>query len=110
MSFELDEDVEPSGSLGDVSKLSARDLPVARGTITHWNEDEGWGAISSDQVPEQVWAHFGAIEGEGYRMLTVGETVDFEWIAMSSPGGQDGYSYRAERVWRRDGSERPGYS
>jgi hypothetical protein len=56
--------------------------------------------IASDEVPGEAWAGFMHIEGDGFRKLDVGEVVDFDWIEMETPGGQDGYSYRAESVRR----------
>jgi cold shock protein len=79
----------------------ARDLGklVCRGTVKFWNEDDGWGIITSPEVPGEVWAHFSHIDAEGYRSLEVGERVQFKWLQLAPPG-QDGYLYRATRVVR----------
>ena len=70
----------------------------ATGTVKAWDTDEGWGVISSPDLPSEVWAHFMHIERrEGFQELPVGAAVEFDWIAPA--GGQDGYAYRVERVW-----------
>jgi CspA family cold shock protein len=70
------------------------------GTVREWHEDEGWGVIDSPDTPGGCWTHFSHIETNGYRALRAGQTVALEW---SSPG-QDGFLYRAVRVWP-DGHE-----
>jgi cold shock CspA family protein len=75
--------------------------PVA-GTVKSWDDDAGWGVLSSPGVPEDLFAHFSAMESDEYVALRPGEAVEFEYIPCPWPGGQDGYAYRAERVWRTD--------
>jgi cold shock protein len=79
---------------------------VAEGTVNYWNDDEGWGVLTSPEVPGEVWAHFSHItDGDetGYRSLNEGDRVQFEW--EDYPPGQDGYFLRARRVTRLDGPE-----
>ncbi|GAA0467972.1 hypothetical protein Ade02nite_78740 [Paractinoplanes deccanensis] len=65
------------------------------GTVREWNADEGWGVIDSADTPGGCWAHFSAGAMGGYVSFGVGERVRFEWEAP----GQDGFPYRAVRVW-----------
>lgn len=52
--------------------------------------------IDSPGTPGGCWAHFSAIAvAEDYRTLLVGELVELEWEQAE----QDGYDYRARRVW-----------
>jgi len=74
---------------------------VVRGIVKLWNEDEGWGVVSSPDVDGDVWAGFATIESEDYRWLNVGATIEFDYIFV--PGGQDGYRYRTERIVQIDG-------
>lgn len=67
-----------------------------------WNDDEGWGVLTAEALPGEVFSHFSAIDGPGYRALEPGERVMLEWEAP----GQDGYPFRATRVVRR-ASNRP---
>jgi len=71
------------------------------GTVREWHADEGWGVIDSDATPGGCWAHFSGVLMSGYRFLSPGQTVSFEF----ETGWQDGYDYRAVAVWT--GDERP---
>jgi CspA family cold shock protein len=69
------------------------------GTVKRgWSDDDARGVLSSPDVPGEVLAQFSHIEAEGYRTLTDGEQVQFQWAHY--PPGQDGYFYRATRVVR----------
>lgn len=73
---------------------------MVEGTVKAWSDDEGWGVLESAEVPGDVWAHFGAIETTGFRTLAVGQRVTFEVLDLGGPI-QDGYRYRAERIFPR---------
>lgn len=49
------------------------------GTVKWFNNAKGFGFISSESVPGDIFAHFSAIEGEGYRSLKMGQAVKFEY-------------------------------
>ena len=70
---------------------------MVTGTVKTWSDDEGWGVLTSSDVPGEVWAHYSALEGGGFRTLAPGERVRFEVVDLGSPL-QDGYRYRAERI------------
>lgn len=70
-----------------------------RGTAFIWHREQGWGVLRSPDAPADVWCHYSAIRQDGYRELTVGETVTFTFEAVE----QDGYHYIADEV-RRDGT------
>ncbi|MGW4426124.1 cold-shock protein [Streptosporangium sp. NPDC004631] len=74
---------------------SSSDHDAVTGTVTAWHDIEGWGVISSPDVPGEVWAHFSLIVASGYRALTVGETVTFTWEEFP----QDGYRFRAVQIF-----------
>jgi cold shock CspA family protein len=71
---------------------------VVDGYVTSWDDDAGWGVLTSADVPGELFAHFSSIDAVGYRSLTPGEHVRFDWEPF--PSGQDGYFYRATRVQR----------
>ncbi|MBN1407363.1 MAG: cold-shock protein [Calditrichaceae bacterium] len=47
------------------------------GTVKWFNNSKGYGFISRDEG-EDVFVHFNAIEGSGYRTLSEGDKVQFE--------------------------------
>ena len=46
------------------------------GTVKWFNSSKGYGFISREGA-EDVFVHYSAIEGSGYRNLTEGQTVEF---------------------------------
>ena len=50
---------------------------MATGTVKWFSTDKGYGFISQEEGPD-VFVHFSAIEGGGYRNLVEGEVVEFE--------------------------------
>ena len=54
---------------------------MATGTVKWFNADKGFGFIAPDDGTADVFVHFSAIEGTGYRELVEGERVDFESTA-----------------------------
>lgn len=47
------------------------------GTVKWFNAEKGYGFISREGGPD-VFVHFSAIEGSGYRSLEEGQNVEFE--------------------------------
>ncbi|HEX3828269.1 MAG TPA: cold shock domain-containing protein [Sporichthyaceae bacterium] len=78
---------------------------LVQATVREWFAEEGWGVIDSPAVPGGCFAHFSAIQMDGYRQLTPGQTV---WIAPQQPG-QDGCAWTTSVV-SLDGvvGDRPG--
>jgi CspA family cold shock protein len=66
-------------------------------TVKQWTDDEGWGVLSSPEVDGDIWAHFSALQADGFRTLTAGDTASVEVVDLGGPI-QDGYRYRAERI------------
>jgi cold shock CspA family protein/peroxiredoxin len=60
--------------------LGASGLPVARGVVRQFDVEAGVGAITSDSPDEEVFFHFTAIPGEGYRTVRPGTSVRFEVV------------------------------
>ena len=50
---------------------------MAKGTVKWFNEAKGFGFISQENG-EDVFVHYSAIQGSGYRSLEEGQAVEFE--------------------------------
>lgn len=46
------------------------------GTVKWFNSEKGYGFLTRDNGPD-VFVHFSAIQGDGYRTLTEGQSVEF---------------------------------
>ena len=51
---------------------------MATGTVKWFNADKGFGFISQDDGGPDVFVHFSAISGNGYRNLEENQKVEFE--------------------------------
>lgn len=59
---------------------------MALGTVKWFNDAKGFGFIEPEAGGEDVFAHFSAIQMEGFRTLQQGSKVSFELI--QGPKGQ----------------------
>ena len=50
-----------------------------RGKVKWFNENKGYGFITREEGQE-VFVHFSAIQGDGYRTLNEGQEVQFELL------------------------------
>ncbi|MFY0678473.1 MAG: cold-shock protein [Neptuniibacter sp.] len=48
------------------------------GKVKWFNNSKGYGFILSDEHEEDLFAHYSAIETEGYKSLKAGQRVEFE--------------------------------
>ena len=51
-------------------------MSTTRGTVKWFNEAKGFGFISQESGPD-VFAHFSAIQGDGFKTLAEGQQVEF---------------------------------
>ncbi len=65
-----------------------------RGIVAWFSRLKGYGFIEPEQGNEQVFVHYSAIDGEGYRNLADGDPVDYDEV-------DDGRGPKAKRVYTR---------
>jgi cold shock protein len=51
---------------------------MATGTVKWFNDAKGYGFIERSDGKEDVFVHYTAVVGEGYRSLTEGSEVEFD--------------------------------
>ncbi len=51
---------------------------MARGTVKWFNDQKGYGFVTPENGGADLFVHFSAIQGEGFKTLTEGQTVEFE--------------------------------
>ena len=64
---------------------------MAQGTVKWFNNEKGFGFISREGQ-DDVFVHFSAIQGEGYRSLTEGQAVEFD--VVDGPKGKQAANVR----------------
>ncbi len=54
---------------------------MATGTVKFFNAEKGFGFISREQGENDIFVHYSAIQGSGYRTLDEGQRVEFDVAA-----------------------------
>jgi CspA family cold shock protein len=75
--------------------IHGRRTRTVKGTVKVWHRDLGRGVLVSPDAPSDVWVHFSAVEGTGYRELAQDTLVEFGYRRVHN---QDGYSFVADSV------------
>jgi cold shock protein len=60
---------------------------MAQGTVKWFNGEKGFGFISIDGGGDDVFVHYSAIDGGGFRSLDEGQRVEFE-VGQGAKGPQ----------------------
>ena len=53
---------------------------MAQGTVKWFNAEKGFGFIAQDGGGPDVFVHFSAIQGDGYKSLDENQRVEFEVV------------------------------
>ena len=53
---------------------------MATGEVKWFNNTKGWGFIIPEGGGEDIFVHFSAIQGTGYKTLNPGQQVSFELL------------------------------
>jgi len=60
---------------------------MARGTVKWFNDQKGFGFITQENGGPDVFVHFSAIQGQGFKTLAEGQAVEFE-VTQGPKGAQ----------------------
>jgi len=60
---------------------------MATGTVKWFNPEKGFGFITPDDGSADVFVHFSAIQGEGYRNLEENQKVEYD-VTQGQKGPQ----------------------
>lgn len=53
---------------------------MARGTVKWFSNQKGYGFITPEDGSKDVFVHFSAVGGEGFKTLKEGQAVEFEVV------------------------------
>ena len=66
---------------------------MATGTVKWFNDAKGFGFITPDAGGEDLFVHFSAIQGSGFKTLTENEKVSFD--VTTGPKGKQAANIQA---------------
>jgi CspA family cold shock protein len=67
---------------------------MATGKVKWFNDAKGFGFITPTEGGEDVFAHFSAIQGHGFKTLKEGQVVTYE--VTTGPKGKQATNIRAQ--------------
>ena len=77
----------PKGRTASLDGGRKEGSPVATGTVKWFSSEKGFGFITPEDGSADVFVHFSAIAGEGYRNLEEAQKVEYE-VGQGQKGPQ----------------------
>jgi len=62
----------------------------AKGTVKWFNDAKGFGFIQTEAINGDIFVHYSAIQGDGFKTLSEGQLVDFELV--TGPKGPQAFN------------------
>ena len=78
--------------VGNAQSLKKGGNNMATGTVKWFNDQKGFGFISQEDGPD-VFVHYSAIQGNGFKTLEEGQAVEFD--VTDGPKGPQASNVRA---------------
>lgn len=63
---------------------------TVKGTVKWFNDAKGFGFVQSETASGDIFVHYSAIQGDGFKTLSEGQAVQFELI--SGPKGPQAFN------------------
>ena len=63
---------------------------TTKGTVKWFNDAKGYGFVQAESDTTDIFVHYSAIQGDGFKTLSEGQAVEFE--LMSGPKGPQAFN------------------
>ncbi len=65
---------------------------MAKGVVKWFSNQKGYGFITPESSEKEVFVHYSAVQGEGYKTLAEGDKVEFD--VTNGPKGEQATNVR----------------
>ncbi len=63
---------------------------TVKGTVKWFNDAKGYGFVQTETDTSDIFVHYSAIQGDGFKTLSEGQPVEFELV--SGPKGPQAFN------------------